>query len=121
MLSNLSIKKGYVLLNTLIVLIIFTSLIVSLSQLKSLSHRQSSYLLKAHSNAMCEYEIVKTILTFDFEQEKHHSNKCNETIINYEFSDDSVTITGSGKSNFRLEVIIDLEMRVVKMYNYNAQ
>lgn len=121
MLSNSSINRGYVLLNTLIVLIIFTSLVVSLSQLKSLSHKQSTYLLRAHSNAMCEYEIVKTILTFDYGHEKYHSNECDETIVTYEFSDDTVSIMGSGKSNFRLKVIIDLEMRVVKMYNYNAQ
>ena len=49
------------------------------------------------------------------------SNECDHTIITYEINKDTVSIKGIGKLNFSLEIIIDLEMRVVKMYNYNAQ
>ncbi len=121
MLSNSSIKNGYVLMNTLLVLIIFTSLIISISQLKNLSYQQHRYLLKAQENAECEYKIVQTVLSFSFDDDSQFSNECDHTIVTYEINKDTVSIKGIGKLNFSLEIIIDLEMRVVKMYNYNAQ
>lgn len=121
MLLNSSARNGYVLINTMIVLIIFTSIVLSISQLKNLSFQQNHYLVQAQKNADCEYIIIKNVLSLDFENEHHFSTYCDETIINFEIEDEVVKITSFGELSFKLEIIVDLEMNVVKMYNYNAQ
>lgn len=110
-------NRGIILLNTMIVLFIFSSIFMHIVYSFQLQIQSSSYLEEAKEQQEIEIKILRCVVDancYDLSFYLHDSQ------VEIYFLDTEVTVDIFGKYNFTIEMILDLDNFHIIHYNYSG-